>query len=344
MPQAFAVPPSVAYQGDRPTQAALQQKREQLRDSNMRSLERVDELLRSQQSLSRELGEDLGALQTQGEQLQVLEQRDRETGLLASLVRSINRRQRLLERRSATEGLLERYQAVTRQLGRAAAFTDELQLCALELQSAVEAMHAEIAHAERNQRRGAERLMAIERTLRELEQAFEPVPGRAALDDKLRFELRHETLLVELYEAQARLLRAELQPAKALRDTMLDLYQEMAAFVQAARSNADTAGRRIQALGLAADAPIVVAELQASLNELGTAMQATEAYVAQTQHLLVTVLPELSARLEAQAGASGEILTDELEDVSRERARASADRALREAALAEVDDWLEEDA
>ncbi len=343
MPQAFAVPPPVTYQGERPTQAALQQRREQLRTENKSSLARVDTLVRSQQAISKELGDELGALQAHGTQLQEIEQRDAETGLLASLVRSLNRRQRLLERRSATEGLLERYQAVTRQLGRAAAFTDELQLCALELQSAVEAMHDEIAVAERNRRRGAERLVVLERTLRDIERAEDPVAGRAGLVDKLSFELRHETLLVELFEAQARLLRAEIEPARALRDTMLDLYQEMAAFVQAARSNAYTAGRRIQALGLAADAPLVVAELQASLDELGTAMQATESYISQTQHLLVEVLPELSARLEARVGTDAIDLAGDLGQVSRERARASADRALRDAAEAEVESWLTED-
>ena len=344
MPQAFAVPPRAAYQGERPSQAALQRRREQLRESGRASLERADTLVRSQQAISQELGQELGELQTHGSHLQELEQRDQETGLLAQLVRSLNRRQRLLERRSAAEGLLERYEAVTRQLGRAAAFTDELQLCALELQSAVEALHKELLLTERNRRQGAERILAIERTLREIERADEAIAGRESLLDKLHFEQRHETLQVELYEAQARLLRGELDPARALRDTMLDLYQEMASFVQAARSNADTAGRRIQALGLAADAPVVVAELQASLDELGTAMRATEDYLGQTQRLLVEVLPELSARLEARVGTDGVELASDLDEVSRERARASADRALRQAALAEVDGWLDEDA
>jgi hypothetical protein len=344
MPQAFAVPPPATYQGERPTQAALQRRREQLRESGRSSLERADALVRSQQLISQDLGQELGALQSHGAHLQELEQRDRERGLLAQLVRGLNRRQHLLERRSAAEGLLERYEAVTRQLGRAAAFTDELQLCALELQSAVESLHQELILSERNRRRGAERILAIERTLGEIDAAEGPVAGRESLLDKLHFEQRHETLQVELFEAQVRLLRAELDPARALRDTMLDLYQEMAGFVQAARSSADTAGRRIQALGLAADAPMVVAELQASLDELGTAMQATEAYLGQTQRLLVEVLPALSARLEARVGIDGVELATDLDEVSRERARASADRALREAAQAEVDGWLDEDA
>ena len=344
MPLAHTVPPPVAYKGERPTQAALQRRREELREGSSASLARADTLVRSQRAISQELGRELGELQSQGVQLQELERRAQDSSLLAQLVRSLNRRGRLLERRSAAEGLLERYEAVTRQLSRAAAFTDELQLCALELQSGVEGLHDELLTAERNRRRGAERILVLERTLRELEQATEPVAGREALLDKLDFEQRHETLLVELFEAQARMLRAELEPARALRDTMLDLYQEMASFVQAARSNADTAGRRIQALGLAADAPLVVADLQASLDELGTAMRATEDYLGQTERLLVEVLPQLSARLEARVGTEGVELASDLDGVSRERARASADRALREAAEAEVEGWMEQDA
>jgi hypothetical protein len=343
MSQAFAVPPPATYQGERPTQAALQRRREELRTTARGSLERADGLVRSQQTISRELQRELGALQSHGAHLQELEARDRETGLLASLMRGLERRQRLLERRSASEGLLERYQAVTRHLSRAAAFTDELQLCALELQSGVELMHGDIQQAERNRRRGAERILALERSLRDIEGAQEPVAGREALLDKLGFELQHETIQVELFEAQAQLLRGEIEPAKALRDTMLTLYREMAGFVQAARGSSDTAGRRIQALGLAADAPLVVAELQASMEELGTAMKVTEAYVSQTQHLLVEVLPELSARLAARSEIDGVELSTDLAQVSRERARASADRALREAAAAEVEGWLSEE-
>jgi hypothetical protein len=55
-------------------------------------------------------------------------------------------------------------------------------------------------------------------------------------------------------------------------------------------------------------------------------------------------LPQLSARLEARVGTEGVELASDLDGVSRERARASADRALRAAAEAEVEGWMEQDA
>ncbi|MFH1465735.1 MAG: hypothetical protein ABIO70_15215 [Pseudomonadota bacterium] len=339
MPTAFAVPPPAAYQGEQPTQAALQERRESLRAQQRDALTRADTLARSQQSLSQELSRDLSALQEQGAHLQELDARDRETGLLAALRRGLEGRQRTLARRSAAAGLLDKYEAVVRQLGRASAFTDEVQLSALELQSWLDALDADLLQAERNTEKATARLATLERTRREVREAEEPLSGREGLLDKLGFELRCERANEELFRAQALLLRGERDPARALRDTMLDLHQEMAAFVQTARATADTAGHRIQALGLAADAPLVVEELQASLDELGTAMQATDAYLDQTRHLLTQVLPDLRSKLEARAHADGEVLADDYAETARARRVAEAERAARAAAEAEVEGW-----
>ena len=89
-----------------------------------------------------------------------------------------------------------------------------------------------------------------------------------------------------------------------------------------------------------ADAPVVVSELQASIEELNTAMEATAQYVESSRHMIAEVLPELSKRLEAEAAMDAAETQDSLEEVSRERSRRMAERALRDAAAAEVDDWL----
>ena len=140
-----------------------------------------------------------------------------------------------------------------------------------------------------------------------------------------------------LFQAGADLCRQELEPARALRDTVLQLHEEMARYVMQATSSVNAAGRRIQALGVAADAPSVVAELNSSLQQLDAAMNATEHYLDQAQHLLTEVLPELSARVERDASERRLDIADDIDALSRERARALADRALREAADAEVE-------
>jgi len=163
---------------------------------------------------------------------------------------------------------------------------------------------------------------------------------RARQVDQLSYQLRTRAVELEQHMARERLARQHLEPARQLRDTVLSLQEDMSRFVTAATATVNSAGRRIQALGMAADAPVVVRELQQGLEELDQAMQATQDYVQQSQDLLTRVLPELSRKLEAQGEVEGEVLSSSLEEISRERAKSLADQALRRSAEAEVDDAL----
>lgn len=326
----------------RASQAALARRREEVQARQVEGLATVDRLVRQQREVSTALQAELAQMRQGGEVLDEIEARSRETGLLAALSRQLSRRRTMLERRSVTEGLIARYQAASLQLRKATAFTDELRLCAVDLQHQVDELHQELATASRLEREGAERVRAQEAEVAALEARPEGLGAeeRQRRLDRLTFALRNEAVDLELHMARARLCRQHIEPARQLRDTVLSLQEDMARFVTAATATLDSAGRRIQALGMAADAPVVVAELQQSLAELGQAMEATEDYVRQSQALLTEVLPALSRRLEAQGEVEGEALTGALELVSRERARALAEQALREAAEAEVDQAL----
>ncbi|MCK6504196.1 hypothetical protein L6R53_12480 [Myxococcota bacterium] len=356
--------------GLRASQAALARRREEVQARQAEGLATVDRLVRQQREVSTALQAELAQMRQGGEVLDEIEARSRESGLLAALTRQLSRRRTMLERRSVTEGLIARYQAASLQLRRATAFTDELRLCAADLQHQVDELHQELATASRLEREGAERVRAQEAEAAALEARASALEARAsalearapalearapALEagpgdlgpeerqrrlDRLTFSLRNEAVDLELHMARARLCRQHIEPARQLRDTVLSLHEDMARFVTAATATLDSAGRRIQALGMAADAPVVVAELQQSLAELGLAMEAAEEHVRQSQALLTEVLPALSRRLEAQGEVEGEALTGALELVSRERARALAEQALREAAEAEVDQAL----
>ena len=243
-------------------------------------------------------------------------------------------KRQVLARKSIAEGLLTQYEQVSISLRRGSAFADELQLCALELQEEVELLHTEQAQHLEGARKAAERVMEIEAALDGLDPSS---PAGARQEDRLRFEERTTSNRMALFQAGADLCRQELEPARALRDTVLQLHEEMARYVMQATSSVNAAGRRIQALGVAADAPSVVAELNSSLQQLDAAMNATEHYLDQAQHLLTEVLPELSARVERDASERRLDIADDIDALSRERARALADRALREAADAEVE-------
>ncbi len=328
------------------TAGALITRQQEDRARNEALVERVTSLASEQRTLSEGLQQDLKRLRASGRELDAL-QAAPGGGMLDALVRRFRRRQEILARRSAAEGLLHRYEAVSTGLQRASAFSDELQLCALELQAEVDRLHRAAALDARQARANAQALLALEQqvsTLEESQGRGEDAETARALD-AARFELRTRALALELSETASRLARQQLAPARELRDTVQGLHEEMAAFVLNANTTANAAGHRIQALGMAADAPVVVTELQESLAELGQAMESAETYVAHARRLMDHVLPDLSARLAAQTetqSAAARLIDADASSLSREEARALAEKALRDEAMAEVESWLGE--
>jgi hypothetical protein len=138
-------------------------------------------------------------------------------------------------------------------------------------------------------------------------------------------------------EAKARLCAREVDPARKLRETVQSMHQEMAQYVLHASASVEGSGRRIQALGLAADAPVVVSELQEGLDQLDLAMSATEAYLDQAHEMLTRILPELSAQIRQQGTQSALELEEGLSAIAHARAGTASDADLKAAALAEVE-------
>ena len=315
MSERLRVPPRPRYRGDVPSQAELVDRNQRLVVSHRRALDRVQGLAHTQETVGRELTAELSTLKDKGHALDDLERELSSTGLVASLLSLVTRRNAVLERRSATEALVDHYELVSVRLRRASAFTDELRLCALELQAEVDGLHEQFASAMANEKLSAERILAIENALAEPMGEEETPQDHARRQDALEFELRQETLSLELFRASAEVARHHLEPSRALRDTTQRLHEEMATFTLQATGTVNAAGRRIQALGLAADAPLVVGELQQSLEELQQAMDMTTAYIEQTRVLITDVLPELSARLAAQREMEEVAVTSELDQV-----------------------------
>ena len=265
--------------------------------------------------------------------------------MLASLMRRFTARRVILGRKSVAEGLLKQYELASLRLRQATAFSDELRLTALELQEQVDALHQQRVESAGNQRLCAEGVLQLEAELEILEkgQGNGTKGERARRVDQLTFELRNESLNMELFGVAEELAVNSLSPSRALRDTVMELHEGMAGYVMNASGAVDNAGRRIQALGMAADAPMVVAELQESLLALGTAMEVTQSYVEQTRALLTEVLPELAARVKVEVEDRNLLLTGSVDRLTREKSRAEADRRLRIKAEDEVAQWLEED-
>ena len=167
--------------------------------------------------------------------------------------------------------------------------------------------------------------MAMEAELQTVDQARER--------DRLDFEIRQEGTKLALLEGMVELSQAQLGPARALRDTMQTLHARTAQYVLGAAGRVNEAGRSVQALGAAADAPLVVEDLREALARLDDTMSSGQT-VAELAHDMVTyTLPDLDARL----AAADEVRQLSMEPVDRDRAHRLAESALRRAAQAEVD-------
>ena len=330
-----------AYVGDQLTHATLAKRREEVQSRHQRALGQVSDLYSSQQEISDELGKGLERMKNHGEELDRIREEESQTGFIASIMRPFTARQRVLARKSVAEALLAQYETVSVRLREATSFSDDLKLCALEMQDEVDRLHRDHAAAVHNKKLAAERVLAIEAELAALDSDASLNPAeRERKHDQLTFELRTEAIALDLFRASAVQCKQHLEPARTLRDTVLELHEDMAKYVLSATQTVNAAGRRIQGLGMMADAPVVVSELQASIEELNVAMEATAEYVESSRHMIAEVLPELSRRLEAEAAMDAAETADSLEEVSRERSRTMAERALRDAAQAEVDEWL----
>jgi hypothetical protein len=326
------------------TPALLQRRQMEIHDRHRRTVTKVEQLLDTQKRVGAELSSGLTVLQDQRVELDTLEKRDADNSLLASLVRPFLGRRNALARKSIAEGLIVRYEQVSVRLREATAFADELKLCALELQAEVDQLHRDLQVALQHQQRSAERVLELEHARTQVaEDASTTQEQKDRLHDRYTFDLRSESVSLALYGAAVELCRQHLPPARALRDTVLRLHEEMSNYVLAATHNVNAAGRRISALGMLADAPIVVAELQQSLEALGTAMEATSQWIDRSHRFIAEVLPELDARIRLQGEVASKALLVELSEHDRVRTRKEAEIALRRAAEAEIASLLGED-
>jgi hypothetical protein len=332
------IPPPATFRGEEPKQAALVARQERLLSSRRSNIARIKELEEAHYSISEELGSDLQAMQAHGKELDAVQQRESEKGLMAALARTFNRRSLVLQRRSVTEDLVRKYEAVNRVLSRASVFADELQLVALDLRDQIDQLHGQLANDRENMRSSAERVLEIESQLARLDGDHGLGDAVAArFRDQLDYEERAESGRLALLRASVAMASDELAPARAYRDTAQEMHQQMSELVLKVGGAVRGSGRQIEVLGMAGDAPMVVAELVESMADLDRAMVATERYIEHARELFTHTVPALSQEVERAHGVQSLLMVDDLEELSREQARAMADRALLEAAEAEVD-------
>jgi hypothetical protein len=323
--------------------AVLQRRNQEVEARRAKALTRVDTLATQQQALGGRLVTEVGELEKREVALQQHEQAESSAGLIASITRRLTIWRTSAPRRSFTEALLSQYKSVSTRLREASQFSDEVQLCALEMQNELDRLHRELADSQHNQTVARERITELNEVLAGLEAVEVSEAERERRRDRLTFDLRTAMIDLELHRTATSQCQQHLQPARALRDTVLSLHEQMSTYVVQATHTVDAAGRSVHALGTMADAPAVVAELQQSIDELHGAMDATEHYIDQSQRFLAEVLPRLRDRIE-RANAEDSVFIGETRDLIEGTAqRFTDDVELRTAAQAEVDKFLSGD-
>lgn len=319
-----------------PTIAELTSLRVALDARHTDTLGRVDGLLREQKDLTGGIADELNALHKDGDALQAIERADADaTGLIAQIRGRLTRRSRMLERQSVATRLQEQYRSVHTTLRKAGAFADELRLCAVELAQEVDRLHGDVEDSLSAAVEVEARMEQLSTRLAVLNARNDPTELREC--DRVRFELADLKTAAGLHNAKAHLCVQEVEPARTLRDTVHGLHQEMAHYVLQASASVEGSGRRIQTLGLAADAPLVISELQDGLAQLDAAMSVTEAYLEQAHDMLTRVLPQLSQQIRSQGSRAALDLEQGLAAIEAARESKASDEVLKAAALAEVE-------
>ncbi len=117
---------------------------------------------------------------------------------------------------------------------------------------------------------------------------------------------------------------------------MQRLHAQTAKYVLNAAGTVNEAGRSIQALGVAADAPLVVLELQQALAALNASLVGGDDALELAQDLVSNVLPDLDAQLSA-ADETRRLVNSGQGRLDISQTKLQAERALRRAARVEVD-------
>lgn len=319
------------------SQSELLDRQDALRATHTEALQSVESMVREQQEVSTHLNDGIAQMKRRSADMDALEV-TQSPGLLARITRLISRRDDVLARRSISDALVQTHERSVIDLRRASEVADNLQRTAAELHSEVEELTAEQSQARQNLRLAAQQVLELEAAMDGLDSREDlEAQARATQMDAMVFQERQRSAEITLIQAHVDLCSEEIASATALRDTVQTMHEDMSQFVLNAGKAVNSAGRKIQSLGMAADAAMVVLELNASMVELDAAMNETTRYLAQADELLTRVLPDLNARICATEGVKRLSVDSDLDRISRSRAKALADQALRAAAEEEVE-------
>lgn len=277
------LPPAPTYAGEELSLPVLE---EWIGEEREVQGQRVDELrtIRAKnERLQTSLADELSKLR---EYSQV--DRPESGGLFAKLLTVLRPRGGRPQSTHSVEAVLrEQYEMSVKRLREAADYADRLEASEADMHDEIERLNTRIIHSADNHDRASKYVGELKQIARELQ---ETVPESRLQNAKLEAsEDRVKRLLIEhgvrckLYGTANERLSRLRDNARALAGTIAALRADITSYVQVAGEKLDMTAGQVQALGAAADASVVVLELEASLEALSESMNHAARFVADTQ-------------------------------------------------------------
>ena len=265
------------------------------------SLERLEEWITGERALqTRRVGE-LETIREQNEQLHVAlteeleklrtlseEHRPEPDGLFTRLLARLRPGAAKFRTTHSVESLLrQQYELSVRRLREAADHADRLEAAEADLHDEVDRLNQRIVDSVDNRGRAAGYLGE----LRQMLTGLTPLADASALDvaraeamtDRVKRLLLHHGTRHRLFSTADERLGRLRDNGRTLAGTIAALRADIATYVEIAGEKLDMTAGQVQALGAAADASVVVLELEASLSSLSESMNDAARFVADTQ-------------------------------------------------------------
>ncbi|MCA9547530.1 MAG: hypothetical protein KC613_24165 [Myxococcales bacterium] len=295
-----------------------------LRDERARQADQVatlDKLRQRNVAIQGALADEMAALKGLSNQVRGGEQAE-EAGFFGWLKRTFGVGEPAQASAPSVEALLrQQYEVSQARLAEAAAFADRLAAAESDLFDEVDRLNGKLVEAADNQALAAAHLLAVEghrdalkARLREPAVQGDPTARRrleAELDRCRRAQAESATAL-KLYDTAGERLERLKANTVRLAETVAHLRSDIGRYVHAAGERLDLVAGQIDAVGVAADATVVMLELEKALEGMSSTLNEATRFVSKTQRYFREHIDGLIADLDVYDDETRRVLDENL--------------------------------
>lgn len=225
----------------------------------------------------------------------------------------------VLTRRSVEEILRDQYEISARRTKEAAEYIDRLEAAKVGLYDEIDRLNQKVIESAQNEELAGARVGELEELKTRVELELDAVEATGvqarqfqAFLDQTRRELSAHSTKFKLYStAEDRLAKLQ-ENTRQLAETIAHLQSDMTVYVTAASEKLDLVAGQIQAIGVAADASVVMLELQNSLKAMTESINHATRFVSETQVYFRQNIDSMLEDMELYDDETQQILTGNL--------------------------------